>query len=272
MTFFRRRLQNVLAVFIVALALLVIHETYRIALYQEQFLSGWLLFLAVLLLIAYNARKHISVLPIWDSAKWLQLHIYLGLLSILLFLLHIGWNIPNGWLEGLLAVFFIGAALSGIIGLYLSRRLARLLTRRGEEMIFERIPGFIVELRRKAEDLVLECSSATGSSTISDYYTAELSPFFSGPKNLVHHLRGSQMALFNMVKQIENMDRYLNEMERQFSDRLRQVIEKKDELDYQYALQATLKGWLFFHIPLSYGVVIVGTIHLVLVYAFTGGI
>jgi len=75
-----------------------------------------------------------------------------------------------------------------------------------------------------------------------------------------------------MIKQTTNMDRYLNDKEREFAEKLRQLIEKKDELDYHYALQAILKGWLFIHIPLTYGMIILAVIHLVLAYAFSGGL
>ena len=272
MTFASRRLRNISIVILVALVLLIGHQVYSVALYQEQFLSGWLLIGTVLFLTFYNARKKISMLPIGTAAKWLQLHIYLGLLSILLFFLHVSWRIPNGWLEGLLAVFFIGVSLSGVTGLYLNRRLSKLLTRRGEEVIFERIPGFIAGLRSEAEELALQCASGTNSSTISDYYAADLAPFFSGPKNLMHHFLGSRRALFEMIKQTTNMDRYLNDKEREFAEKIRQLIEKKDELDYHYALQAILKGWLFIHIPLTYGMIILAAIHLVLAYAFSGGV
>ena len=68
------------------------------------------------------------------------------------------------------------------------------------------------------------------------------------------------------------MDRYLNEKERVHAEKLRLLIEQKDELDYHYALQATLKGWLFIHVPLTYGMLVLITIHLVVVYAFSGGI
>lgn len=272
MTFSGRRLRNMLIVFLAAVGLLLIHNVFRAALYQEQFLSGWVLFASALILTAYNARKKITVLPIGSSASWLQVHIYLGLLSILLFLLHISWRIPNGWLESLLAIFFVGVALSGLIGLYLSRRLSKLLTRSGEELIFERIPGFVSELRDEAEKLVVECAATTGSPTISEYHAAHLAHFFSGPKNSLRHLLGSNRHLFEMVKQITNMDRYLNDVERKFAERLNHLTEKKNELDYQYALQAVLKGWLFIHIPLTYGMLLLATMHLVLAYAFSGGL
>ena len=67
------------------------------------------------------------------------------------------------------------------------------------------------------------------------------------------------------------MDRYLNDEERNFAAQLRELAEKKDELDYQYALQATLKGWLFVHVPLTYSTILLMSLHAVLAYAFRGG-
>ena len=49
-------------------------------------------------------------------------------------------------------------------------------------------------------------------------------------------------------------------------------MKKKNELDYQYALQGVLKGWLFIHIPLTYGMLLLAITHLVLAYAFSGGL
>ena len=118
----------------------------------------------------------------------------------------------------------------------------------------------------------MECAVDTSSSTISDHYGDHLAPFFSGPKNLIRHFRGSRRALFDLIKQTSNMDRYLNDKEREFAEKLLQLIEKKDELDYQYALQAILKAWLFVHIPLTYGMIILAAMHLVLAYAFSGGL
>ncbi len=119
MTFVSRRLRNVSIVIVTTAALLLAHQAYGMALYHEQFLSGWLLLGSVLLLAGYNARTKIIMLPIGTAATWLQFHIYLGLTTIILFPLHVIPRIPNGWLEGLLATFFIAVAASGVIGLYL---------------------------------------------------------------------------------------------------------------------------------------------------------
>lgn len=272
MTFVARRWRN-LSIAVVVMALVVfLHQTYDMSLHQEKFLTGWLLLVGVLLLTLYNARKKLTMIPLGTNATWLQFHIYLGLITVAVFGMHISWRIPNGWLEGLLGLFFILVAGSGLVGLYLSRRFARLLTRRGEEVIFERIPQFIVDLREEAESVVLEAAAETGSSTVADHYTRHLADFFAGPRNYFNHIISSSRTLFSLVNQLTNMERYLNDKEREYSSRLRALVEKKDELDYHHALQVTLKLWLFVHVPLTYGMLILAFVHMVLAYAFSGGV
>ncbi len=247
------------------------HETYALTLYDKHYFSGWALLILILMLTSYSFRKKISVLPIGTATSWLQFHVYLGLLSGLLFVIHIDWTIPNGWFEILLATMFSSLFLSGLMGYYLDRRLPPLLARRGEEVIFERIPSFMATLRNDAEDLSIKCAAETGSSTLSEHYIEHLAPFFSKPRKLLSHLLGSNIGFSNTLKELDNMDRYLNDEERNFASQLRELAEKKDDLDYQYALQATLKGWLFVHVPLTYSTILLMSLHAVLAYAFRGG-
>ena len=65
--------------------------------------------------------------------------------------------------------------------------------------------------------------------------------------------------------------RYLNESERGTLEKLGDLVRRKDALDYHRALQAALKLWLFVHLPLTYGLMIFSVLHVVLVFAFSGG-
>lgn len=266
-----RMLRKILMIVALFFVFWVGHETYALTLHNKQHFSGWALLALVLMLTSYSFRKKISVLPIGNATSWLQFHVYLGLLSGLLFLIHIDWNVPNGWFEVLLGIMFSSLFLSGLMGYYLDRRLPPLLARRGEEVIFERIPSFMARLRNDAEDLSIKCAAETGSSTLSEHYIEHLAPFFSKPRKLLSHLLGSNIGFSNTLKELDNMDRYLNDEERSFAAQLRELAEKKDELDYQYALQATLKGWLFVHVPLTYSTILLMSLHAVLAYAFRGG-
>ena len=75
-----------------------------------------------------------------------------------------------------------------------------------------------------------------------------------------------------LLLQLEDLRRYLNEPERLKLEQLSQLVRQKDGLDYHYALQTALKLWLFVHLPLTYSLMIFSLVHIVLVFAFSGGV
>ena len=60
-------------------------------------------------------------------------------------------------------------------------------------------------------------------------------------------------------------------VQRAVLEKLAQLVRRKDGLDYHHALQTALKLWLFAHVPLTYSLIIFSLLHIVLVYAFSGG-
>lgn len=272
MTLPARMWRNITISVALVVVLVFVESAYDVALYRTGILSGWLLLAFVLFLTLFGARRKIRVLPIGSNASWLQFHIYIGWLSLALFLIHTGFRVPNGWLEVTLALLFVLVAGSGVVGIALSRGFARRLTRHGEEVIFERIPIFLARIAAAAEDEVVQCTADSDSSTIADYHATQLAPFFSKPRNFFQHLLGSDRGLFSQLANLEHLDRYLNPREKVAASRLSLLVRKKEELDFHYALQATLKGWLFVHVPLTYGMLIFVAVHVVLVHAFSGGL
>jgi len=73
------------------------------------------------------------------------------------------------------------------------------------------------------------------------------------------------------LNKISDLNRYLNEPERATLDQIAALVRQKDGLDYHYALQFTLKFWLFTHIPLTCSLLLFILAHVVLVFAFSGG-
>jgi hypothetical protein len=47
-------------------------------------------------------------------------------------------------------------------------------------------------------------------------------------------------------------------------------VREKNALDYQYALQSTLKIWLFVHVPMTYSLLVFAVTHGALVISYTG--
>ena len=268
MTFATRRWLNAAVAVVVSLLVIVSHAAYSTTLGNEAFLSGWALLAVVLFLTLYNLRRKLPFLPLGSSALWLQFHIYAGLVSVVVFVLHIGGRMPNDAFETALALLYFAVAGSGLLGIFVARGLPPRLSRRGEEVLFERIPLFRRQLMEATEALVQRSVEESGSTTIADYYSDRLRSFFDGPRNFWHHLAESNRGRHRLLTEMRALERYLNESERVTLGEIAEVTCVKDDLDYQYALQAMLRRWQFVHVPLTYGLLIVVAVHIVLVHAF----
>jgi len=270
MTRFRRQLLiGSFVLSLVSVLAVMAHCRFNHAIPNYAYLTGWTLFAAIVLLAVYNARKKMPFLPLGSSESWLQIHVYAGFFTVVLFLIHLNFQIPTGWFEATLAWLYGLVTASGIAGLILSRVLPRRLSTRGGEVIYERIPTIRNELRQQAEALVLGAESK--SPVIAEFYARQLNVFFAGPKNFWWHLLESRQPLNAVMVELEELRRYLNDQERAVLEKLGQLVRRKDGLDYHHALQSALKVWLFMHVPLTYSLMIFSLLHIILVYAFSGG-
>jgi len=270
-SFNKQRSAGWVSFLIAAVVVVWLHARYASAVPRLAYSSGWALFLVMLVLTFYNARKKISFLPLLSSEAWLQFHIYAGLLTAVLFLVHISYKMPTGWFDGILASLYLLVMISGFFGLFASRAIPKRLTTRGGEVLFERIPGIRRQLQERAETLALQSVERVKSSTIADFYVRELKYFFEAKRNLLAHLFEVRTPVNSLLNKITDLNRYLNDSERATMDQIAVLVREKDGLDYHYSLQLVLKLWLFVHIPLTYSLLLWTLAHIVLVFAFSGG-
>jgi hypothetical protein len=267
---FRRQLFSGLFVLAAACgAALWLHLKFSQALPAYSFLTGWVLLAAMLVLTFYNARKKLPFLPWGTSESWLQIHIYLGFFTVLLFLIHLNFRLPRGWFEITLAWLFALVSGSGVAGLFLSRVLPRRLATRGGEVIFEQIPARRHALIAGAEKLAL--GPEAKSPAIAEFYTRRLARFFAAPNNSWLHLVESRRPLNALLAEVNDLRRTGSEAERATLEKLEQLVRQKDGLDYHRSLQLALKLWLFVHIPLTYGLLVFTAAHIVFAFGFSGG-
>jgi len=267
---FRRQfIFGVLVLIAASVAALWAHTRFSRALPDYAFLTGWILFAAMLVLTFYNARKKLPFLPLGNAELWLQIHIYLGLFIALLFFIHLNFRAPRSGFEITLTTLFALVTISGIVGLLFSRVLPRRLATRGGEVIFEKIPALRHALKSEAESLALNADKP--SPVIAEFYARRLAPFFAGPKNFWLHVAESRRPLHALLAELEDLRRFVTEQERATLEKLAALVRQKDGLDYHRALQLALKLWLFVHIPLTYGLLIFTLLHIVLVFGFSGG-
>jgi hypothetical protein len=262
-----------LTALLIAAAVWVIekHTQLREAHPHLDYLTGWILFGLTLFLTAYNLRKKLSFLPLLSSRTWFQAHVYLGLFTGLMFLLHLRWRWPTGRFEVLLALIFASVTLSGMVGWWLSRTLPRRLTTAGGEVPYERIPIVRRALREEAERLVLGIIPAAKATTLADFYAGRLAGYFAAPANFGPHFVGSRRPLNRLLAQIAELKRFVNAEEAKAVEALALLVQQKDALDFHRTLQLTLKAWLFVHIPLTYALLVLTGAHGVLIYGFSGG-
>jgi hypothetical protein len=238
---------------------------------RAAYLTGWLLFGVMLLLTGYNWFKKIPYLPLGRSEVWLEFHLYAGVFTGVLFLLHVRGRWPTGWFELVLTLLYAVVMVSGVAGIIISRGWPKRLTARGGEVPFERIPLVRRQLREQAEALALNSVAESKSATIAEFYARRLHTFFAGPRNLLSHLVEVRLPLNALLDDLNDLNRFLNESERKVTARLVELVRQKDGLDYQHALQLTLRLWLFIHIPVTYSLMLWTVAHIVLVYGFSAG-
>ena len=272
-SFVKRRTLNLTLTALLAAGLLGVWFVLTGTLRSGSYVSGWVLFGAIVFLAMYNVRKMFSFLPLGSSALWLQLHIYVGLLTFLIFAIHVKFSVPNGFFECLLAAVYLIVFISGIVGLYITRTYPKRLTNLGEEFVFETIPILKREIRERLQTHVLDCESTPGRTEIPEFYLAEIHPFIIGRPDYLSHLAGEMSRQYRTVRQsIQGHRRYMNADEQHLMDTMEQLIERKYRLDVAYTLQGALKVWLFVHIPATYGLLIFGFFHSLLVYSWSGGL
>jgi hypothetical protein len=269
--FLRRRLRNIGLTAMAVGAVWLWTRAEERQLGASAFTTGYLLLAAVLFLALYNVRKKLSFLPLGTSATWLQWHLYAGIGSMGLFALHAGFPWPSGILNSTLAAVYLATVMSGLVGLFLTRTIPRQLARVGEELIYERIPVLRLQVRSQARDAVLQSVTASGATTLADFYVDRLFNFFHRPRGLGYFIRPTTARRRSLMAELTAVRRYLSDQEQTAWERLFALLRRKDDLDFHEARQRLLKGWLFVHIGLTYGLVVLALLHGFLALAFSGG-
>lgn len=260
-TFARRRWSLSLATAVVVLGLVGAWRLGFVALRPVALYTGWLLTALVLGLAFFNPRKKLPFFPLLDANVWMQLHIYVGWLTVAVYFLHAGARWPDGRLESLLALVFFLVAASGAFGLWLSRWLPPRLARSGESLVYERIPLLRHRLLAEVKETVRKAETETQSTTLGDFHLHFLSGYFARRPGLLSPLTGDDKAHHTITRELNALRRFLDEREAGFAKQLEDLVEAKRNLDFQLAGQRLLKVWLFVHVPLTYGLLVLMTAH-----------
>ena len=204
-----------------------------------------------------------------NAATWLLLHAVGGVLALVVYWLHTRNLWPIGSYEQLLAVLFYATVLTGVFGYLIQRFYPNRLTQTGMEIIYERIPREISELRQRAEELVFGVYREDRKRDFGASLCRQSRLVFSASPFFRNHIVGSQRGAHWLRQQDSTVRRYLSDDEKVYLDELTALAEYKNGVDIHYALQGIMKRWLLFHVPLTMGLLAMVVWHLLIVHIYS---
>ena len=242
----------------------------------------------IVFLMWFGVRKRSYNSSLGSATGWLSAHVYLGLALIVLATLHsgfqFGWNIHT---YTYVLMWFV--VISGCWGVYTYLRYPKLINRQRSELSREALFQKIKDLDRRAAavaatmdaEIRFLVANATQRTMIGGGFWAQLGGFDgsrillrSGPDRVggqVHVANNKdQNRLIEIVaaRQAASGD---NEEIASLQDLLGVTADKArllGKLRKDLQLQGLMKIWLFFHLPLSFGLLAALVSHIVTVFIY----
>jgi hypothetical protein len=192
------------------------------------------------------------------AQAWLLFHLYAGALCLLLTLMHSGFHVPKGILTWWLWVLSIWVTVSGLFGALLQKWIPTILASGlGNEVLYERIPDLIKEIKDKAKTLAETCADP-----VWDFYKKNLARALEAPQTRLIYYMDVTGGIQSRMKQFEYLRRLLSPEERDKLNKLEALYKTKLEIDAHFTLQKTLRGWLYLHVPVSLALLVLVAFHI----------
>lgn len=237
-------------------------------------------------------RRKYRIWRVGRATWWMRGHLWIGSLSFPFILFHAGFRLGNGALTRVLMVLFLIVFLSGILGAIFQNFIPRVMTQRVPmETIYDQIDRVLDQLVQEAHTIVSDIGSTieqdierteaaeellqtpvntqrNTTSTVSDervsrtiaaFFDSQMKPYLTSRHFQKYLLADPVQAgtAFQQLKILVPRDLWFK-----FDD-LENICEEKRELERQRRLHKLLQGWLLFHVPASYALLLLGAIHAV---------
>ena len=234
-------------------------------------------------------RKKVRTMHLGRAYYWMQGHVWFGLLSYPIILYHAGFHF-GGMLTQIIMWLFTAVIVSGIVGVLVQQWIpTRMLRDVPAETIYEQIDHVLEQLRSEAAALIepvtvrqpqeafdLEVVPAgataviapqraiTGAAMLAAFYQREVRSFLESrfARTAALATEQSSNATFAATRQ---------ELPVQFHqtlDDLQSIVDERRQLERQRCLHHWLHGWLLLHVPLSFALMILATVHAVMALRF----
>ena len=237
-----------------------------------------------------GARKRVRIWRLGRATWWMRGHLWIGFLSFPFILLHGGFQLGNGTLSRVLMILFLVVFVSGILGAVFQHSMPRMMTERiPMETIYDQIDRVINQLVVEAGQLISEASAMVEQAIEQEEEAEERSPGSAGtakagvvaaPDERVsakvksffetqmkpyltsrHYKKYSLANPVQATAAFRQLKVLVPEAIWPKFDDLESICGEKRELERQRYMHKWLHGWLLFHVPASYALILLGAVH-----------
>jgi hypothetical protein len=191
----------------------------------------------------YPLRRRLLAWPLGTAQRWLQLHIYGGVVAMLAVFIHVGFALPLGTMGWWLLGLSLWTVATGLLGVLLQKWIPMVVagTLRMEALA-SRIPELVAHLREEADHVVRGASDRLVAA-----YQTEIRPLLERPDPAWSYVANGQAGKLRFARSLESLERTVTDRDR--VGELRAIVTEKAELDVQLSLQRALRMWLLLHVP-----------------------
>jgi hypothetical protein len=210
----------------------------------------------------YPLRRRLMSWPFGTAQRWLQFHIYGGVLALLFVEMHVGFRLPTGQFGWWLLVASVWSVATGVAGVLLQKSLPVALSNASSvEAIKERIPELIAHVQAEADRAIVGSAEA-----LERLYVSELRPVLASPQPDWGYLVDWSGRSARRLAPLANVQPFLTESEKDRVVTLKSLMDEKLQLDAHLTYQRALRLWLVFHVPGAMLLLGLLTVHLIAVW------
>lgn len=220
----------------------------------------------ILLLAFFGIRKRWYRSTFGTLEQWLQSHIYLGLLVLVVLIFHTGMRFNDRVAVATLILVIIVVA-SGIFGAILYVTVPRMLTEVESNLSVEEMSDQLNQLARAMARIASGRSAAF--QRIHDELAKQTMPRgLAGWRLLVSRGRRAKQEAADWARLIALVPKEEQEDLRQMLVLSRQRKELLLRLVYQQRYKNVLEAWLYIHVPFTIALLVMAVVHVVGVFYY----
>jgi len=263
--------KKTLLILLLTLVLLLGCELFSMQLRDVSHLTGWLMVIvAVSVSLFLMLRSYAKTISPEVRRFYYNVHLVLGYLMLVIFAVHVGFNIPNGSLEWVISGLFLTMVLSGIMGVVVQGLLHRYPVGSAHQTLSpDQLPVYRAQLREDAEKIIYTATEEQGDTRLAEYYSDNIRYYFNEWVPPIRTLYRHRKEVATLLGSVRFQGKECPQYQQSYA-KFRELIQEKSRVEFEFAWDSVLFSWRIIHKVVAFSLVIFVILHIVLVLVFSG--